>query len=338
MAFQTSAFFPQKLYDQITEVRVSKPELLTTAADRRSKPEELTYDGKLTLLVADQPGRRLTMAGSDPLAMGNRYEFLGRIVRVLGTEFDGLIATMDVIEELLIIDQLTVAAGADSFLDDTLLIASVNNGGLQGSAWELNNRPSSFSTDSLAHLRLDGIKLTWRVDLQDKDAGQTLDDCAQVMEDAARADLPIFFEALPVRKVPQGYETVLTAGELVKLAGVVPALGGSSDNLWLITPPGEDFRQVARATTLPLLLMGDELPVEPAALLDAIAAGLKAGANVRGVTVGRSVLFAANAEDPAAIAHAIESLVHDGVDTRTALSRLAEARGSEQDWLLKLFP
>ena len=113
MSFQTSAFFPQRLYDQITEVRVTKPELLTTAADRRSKPEDLTYDGKLTQLVADQPGRRLTAAGSDPLAMGNRYEFLGRIVRVLGTEFDGLIATTDVIEELLILDQLTVAAGAD---------------------------------------------------------------------------------------------------------------------------------------------------------------------------------------------------------------------------------
>ena len=174
--------------------------------------------------------------------------------------------------------------------------------------------------------------------MQDKDAGQTLDDCAQVMEDAARADLPIFFEALPVRKGAQGYETVTTPAELVKLAGVVPALGSSSDNLWLITPPGEDFQQVARATTLPLLLLGDELPAEPSALLDAIAAGLKAGANVRGVAMGRSVLFAANTEDPAAVAHAIEAMVHDGVDARTALSRLAEARGNEQDWLLKLFP
>ena len=338
MAFQTPAFFPQKLYEQITETRISKPELLSTAAERRSKPEDLTYDGKLTLLVADQPGRRVTAAGSESLAMANRYEFLGRIVRVLGTEFDGLIATSDVIEELLILDQLTVAAGADSFLDDTLLIASVNHSGLAGSAWELNNRPSSFSSDALAQLRLDGIKLSWRVDLQDKDSGQTLDDCAQVMEDAGRADLPIFFEALPVRKGAQGYETVTTPGELAMLAGVVSALGSSSDNLWLIMPPGQDFRQVSRATTLPLLIMGEELPLEPSALVDALAAGLKAGANVRGVAIGRSVLFAAGAEDPAAVAHAIEALVHDGVDARTAMQRLAEARGSEQDWLLKLFP
>jgi DhnA family fructose-bisphosphate aldolase class Ia len=338
MSFQTSAFFPQKLYDQITEVRVSKPELLNTAAERRSKPEDLTYDGKLTLLVADQPARRVTTAGSDPLAMGNRYEFLGRVVRVLGTEFDGIIATVDVIEELLILDQLVVEAGADSFLDDTLLIASVNHGGLQGSAWELNDRPSSFSADSIARLRLDGIKLTWRVDLQDKASGETLDDCAHVMEDADRATLPVFFEAVPVRRGAQGYETVATAGELVKLAGVVSALGSSSDNLWLVMPPGEDFQQVTRATTLPVLMMGDELPGEPAALLDAIAAGMKAGANARGVTIGRSVLFAANADDPAAVAHAIEALVHDGVDARAAASRLGEARGEEQDWLLKLFP
>ena len=41
MAFQTSSFFPTSLYDQITEVRVKKPDVLSTAAERRAKPDDL---------------------------------------------------------------------------------------------------------------------------------------------------------------------------------------------------------------------------------------------------------------------------------------------------------
>ena len=59
MAFQTSAFFPLALYQRITDVRVNNVGLLDKASERRSKPESLTYDGKLTLLAADHPARAI---------------------------------------------------------------------------------------------------------------------------------------------------------------------------------------------------------------------------------------------------------------------------------------
>lgn len=336
MTFQTSSFFPRPLYEQITLVRIHKPDLITASADRRARPDDVTSDGKLTLLAADHPARRVTAAGGDPIAMGDRYELLGRIVRVLATEFDGVVGTTDVIEELLILDQLIVDAGGESLLDDALLIGSINRGGLAGSAWELNARPTSFSAESIVRLRLDGIKLLLRLDLEDEASAETLDYCVRVIEDVDRMGLPILLEALPVRKGAQGYEVSASVEEMVKTLGVASALGSSSANLWLKIPYVENFERVARATTLPLLMLGGEVPDAPLTLLESFARGIRAGANVRGVVAGRNVLFPANSEDPAAIAHAIDAVVHDEADAHTAQARMSEVRGNEMDWLVKL--
>jgi hypothetical protein len=67
------------------------------------------------------------------------------------------------------------------------------------------------------------------------------------------------------------------------------------------------------------------------------ADGMQAGHNVRGVMAGRNVLFPPNHDDPAAIAHAIDAIVHDGVNAREAHSRMSESRHSEMEWLKKLF-
>ena len=339
MPFQTSSFFPQSLYEKITETRIGKPELIITAAERRVRPEDITYDGKLTLLAADHPARRVTAAGNDPIAMGDRYELLGRILRVLATEFDGVVATVDVLEELLILDQLIVDAGGDSFLADTLLIASINRGGLQGSAWEMNDRLSSFSTDALMRLRVDGVKMLLRLDLQDEASGETLDYCARAIDEVDRlgAGLAVFLEPLPVRKGANGYEIVKTVEELVKTVGVASALGSTSANTWLKLPYMDNFGRVARATTLPILMLGGEIVDSPLSLLETFAKGMKAGANVRGVVVGRNILFPPNMEDPAAIAHAIEAIAHDGADARAAYGKMGEARNSEMDWVMNLF-
>src|SRR5207237_127043 len=159
---------------------------------------------------------------------------------------------------------------------------------------------TSVSSDSIAHLRLDGINLLWQLDPQSEDSGETMDYCARVMEEAERATLPVFFEALPVSKGPQGYAVNRSIAELVKTVGVASALGSSSANLWLQVPLVDGFERVARATTLPLLVMDDNAPGDTLALLELFAHGMQAGANVRGVLAGRSVLFPPAADDPAA--------------------------------------
>jgi DhnA family fructose-bisphosphate aldolase class Ia len=337
MLFQVSNFFPRSLYEQITDVRVTKADFVVTSAERRARPEDLTYDGKLSLLATDHPARRVTAAGDDPLAMGDRYDYLGRIVRVLSTEFDGVVATVDILEELLIMDQLIIEAGGESFLDDTMLVASINRGGLAGAVWELDDRATSFSSETLSRLRVDGIKLQWRCDLQNADSAKTLDYCWTAMEEADRLSLPIFFEPLPVNKGAHGYEANQSVEELVKLVGVASALCASSANLWLKLPYIENFARVARATTLPILLLGGAPQSETLSVLEMFADGMQAGHNVRGVMAGRNVLFPPNHDDPAAIAHAIDAIVHDGVNAREAHSRMSESRHSEMEWLKKLF-
>lgn len=337
MPFQTASFFPLALYQRISEARVSNSGLLDKAAERRSKPEGLTYDGKLTLLAADHPARRVTAAGQDPIALGDRFEYLGRILRVLASEFDGVMATVDVMEELFIVDQLIVEAGGDSFLDDALLIGSVNRGGLQGAAWEMNDRATSFNAESIVHLRLDGVKLMLRLDLEDKESGETMDHITRVMDDVERIGLPIFLEALPVRRGERGYEVIRSVEALVQTLGVASALGGTSTNVWLKVPYVDGLERVARATTLPLLMLGGETQDDVRPVFDMFARGMQAGANVRGVMAGRNVLFPPGGEDPAAVAHGIEAIVHDGASADAAYTRMSEARGKDMDWLVKLF-
>ncbi|MBI5878072.1 MAG: hypothetical protein HZB53_10490 [Chloroflexi bacterium] len=340
MPFHSSDFFPMPLYEGITVSRVSKPELIGGAVERRVRPEELTYDGKLTLLAVDQPARRLTAAGGDPIALGDRYELLGRVLRVLSSEFDGVVATVDIMEELLILDQLIVNAGGESVLDDTLLIAAANPGGLAGSAWETNDRFTSFSSDSVSRLRLDGVFVRLRLDAGNKDSSDSLASVAGAIEEVERIGqgLPVFLAPLSVRRAANGYEPVLETEELVKIVGVASALGNTSTRTWLVLPPVEEFAWVTRATTLPVLMQGGEADADVPAMLAAFAAGLKAGGNVRGTLAGASVLFPPGGDDPVVVARAIELVVHDGADAPSAWAQAAEARGNDGEWLRKLFP
>jgi len=340
MAFTTSAFFPAALYREITNTRVSKPELIAAAAERRVKPDELTYDGKLSLLLVDQPARRLTAADGDPIALGDRFELLGRALRVLSSEFDGVVTTVDVMEELLILDQLIVDEGGESVIDDTLLIAAVNPGGLAGSAWELSDRFTSFSSESVARLRLDGVFARLRLDAENKDAGDLLSSIGAAVEEVDRIghNIPLLLAPLPVRRGPGGIEPLLRAEELVKMAGVASALGSTSMHTWLAMPPVEDLAWVARATTLPMLMLGGDAGDATPAMLASFAAGMQAGDNVRGIMAGASVMFPPDGEDPVVVAHAIERVLRDGLDAGAAWAQAAEVRGSDAEWLNKLFP
>ena len=55
----------------------------------------------------------MTKVGDDALAMADRHEYLARILRVLsGNRVDGVMATMDILDDLLIVDGLLREAGA----------------------------------------------------------------------------------------------------------------------------------------------------------------------------------------------------------------------------------
>jgi DhnA family fructose-bisphosphate aldolase class Ia len=98
----------------------------------------------------------------------------------------------------------------------------------------------------------------------------------------------------------------------VRGAASPPASATSSAHLWLKLPYGEGFERVARATTLPILLLGGPARESPIETLRDFASGLDAGANVRGAIIGRNLLFPGDA-DPLPMCRALTALVHRGV-------------------------
>ncbi|MGI8836673.1 MAG: Cgl0159 family (beta/alpha)8-fold protein [Pyrinomonadaceae bacterium] len=324
--FLDTEFLPVAALSKITEVRVTDPECALRAARARKRRSNLTLDGKLNILAADHPARRVTKVGEDPLRMADRHGYLARIVRVLQSDVvDGVMATMDVLEDLLVLHHLVLEAGGRGLLDDRLLIASLNRGGLAGTSWEMDDPITGASPATCAALKLDGAKLLMR--LCDDEAGslETMLYCSTAVTEMNALGLPTFLEPLPVVKDNNNYKVVKTAEALAKIVGVASALGDSSRYLWLKLPYCENYDVVAGATTLPILLLGGESVGDATLLLREIAAGLAAGPNVRGALVGRNVLYP-GPEDPMVVAQAGGSIIHHNWTVEQAMNAQSERR------------
>jgi len=256
------------------------------------------------------------------LAMADRRGLLARIVRVLqGGGADGLLASLDVLEDLFILDALCLERGAPSFLDGRVLLASLNRGGLAGSVWGLDDPMTGPTPQACVAWNLDGAKALLRICLSDPGTRRTLEACA----DAARAllalDMPFFLEPLPMRATDDGLALMGEAGPLAQAVGVAAALGDGGQGLWLKLPYCDDFSVVAGATTLPIVLLGGPRKANPVGFLAEIRAGLDAGPNVRGALLGRNVLYPAG-HDPLSVARAVAALVHQGATVEAATAAL----------------
>jgi DhnA family fructose-bisphosphate aldolase class Ia len=323
LTFRADDFLPEKVLARLTDIRVSDPDYALRSAASRERRSALTLDGKLNILAADHPARRVTGVGGDPLGMANRHDYLARIVRVLmGDAVDGVMATMDIIEDLLILNDLS---GRDSFLKDKLLIASLNRGGLAESSWEMNDPMTGASPAACAAWKLDAAKILMRICDEEPDSLKTIAASAAAINELNALGIPTFLEPLPVIKSEKGYKVVKSAEALAKIVGVASALGDSSRYLWLKLPYCESYEVVARATTLPILLLGGESVGDPTAFLREVAAGMAAGGNVRGALVGRNVLYPGD-DDPLAVAEAVGGIVHKGWTVEQAVESSVRGR------------
>ena len=331
--FSSCEFLRDPLLERLTAMRVSDPEHAFRAAAARIRRPQLAPTGKLNILAADHPARNVTQVGADPLAMAERREYLARILRVLSSaRVDGVMATMDILEDLLSIDGFLRSAGSATLLDNKLLIASLNRGGLAGSSWELDD-PMTGATPKACHAwRLDGTKILLRVDPDESASLRTILASAQAISECNALHLPVFLEPLPVKRSEKGFSVVKTPEALARLAGVASALGDSSRYVWLKLPYCEGYHIVARSTTLPILLLGGESAGDPTPFLRQLECALRAGTNVRGALVGRNVLYP-GAEDPLAMAEAAGGIIHDGWTVEKALASMSETRGTAMDRL-----
>jgi len=335
--FNVEEFFPDNIFSAITDIRVNAPEVIENEAQARKRRENLTgVDGKLTILAADHPARHITKSGDDPLIMGNRQSYLGRILRVVtNPEFDGVMGTPDIIEDLLIVNHIVKEAGGESFLDNKVILGCMNRGGLSGVVFEMDDTFTAFNAESIHALRLDGAKVMFRLDVNSPESGKTIKYCADAVTECNDYGIPIFIEPLPVEKTETGYSTKKVADDLIKIIGVASALGSTSARTWLKIPYCENYELVAKATSLPCLMLGGAAKDDPTPTISEFAQGIRAGASIRGALVGRNVHHPANGDDPLAIALAINGIVHNGFAAEEAIDHLMEQRGRNMDALTK---
>ena len=335
--FEVEAFFPKRVMNRITEVRVDRPEIIQIVAEARKRRSAITRDGRLTILACDHPARRITKSGDDELIMGNRQEYLGRILRVVtDPEFDGVMGTPDILEDLLIVHYLVQQGGGEAFLDGKVMIGCMNRGGLSGAAFEMDDTMTAFTPESLYRMRLDGAKMMFRLDVTHPDSGRTIRYCAEAITELNRYDIPAFVEPLPVEydESAKKYNIKKTAADLIKTNGVATALGDSSKGIWLKIPYVKDFEQVALSTTCPILMLGGAAKGTPVPTIQEFVHGMKIGGNVRGALVGRNIHFC-GADDPCAVAGAIHNVVHRGFDVDQAVEYIHAERGKELDRLTR---
>ena len=332
-SFDLKRFFPDYIFERITDIRVDAPEIIEQQAQARKRRPRLTNDGKLTVLAADHPGRGVTWLGDDPFKMGNRQEYMGRIMRVLiASNFDGFMSTPDMIEDLFILDYLVQQGGGPSFLDGKLLIGCMQRGGVAGVVGELDDRFGSYSAESIHRFRLDGGKMMFRFVPDDERTLLQIDYCAKAVTDLNKYELTPFVEPLRMDFVDGKFIGKNTADELVKLVGVIAALGDSSRRTWMKLPYCEDFHRVAMATTMPIMMLGGPSKEDPRPTYRNFAAGMATRSNVRGALVGRNISFP-GLEDPAAVAQAISDIVHKGISPDDAVGVTMGHRDEKMDYL-----
>jgi DhnA family fructose-bisphosphate aldolase class Ia len=332
-SFDLEYFFPINIFEKITDVRVHSPDVIEKHAKTRKQRPKLTKDGKLTILAADHPGRGVTALGSDSYRMGNRYEYLGRILRVLtATDFDGFMSTPDMIEDLLIVDYLIQNSGGPSFLDDKVLVGCMQRGGIAGVSGEIDDRFGSYTAESIKRFKLDGGKMMFRFVPDDERTLWTIDYCSKAINELNRYELIPFVEPLRMDYRDGKWVSNHTADELIKLVGVIGAMGDSSRNTWMKLPYCEGYDRVTLATTQPILMLGGSSNENPTQTYYDFASGMATRSNVRGALVGRNVTFP-GPEDPAAVAAAISSVVHAGASGEEAIEITHSLRGKNMDIL-----
>jgi hypothetical protein len=312
MTFSSAQFLSDILIARVTDKRVTDPGYSLRVAMGRKRRDQLAPSGRLNILAADHPARRVTKVADDVLAMTNRRDYLARIIRVLSSPtVDGIMATMDILEDLLAIDGLGREEGAPALLDGKLLIASLNRGGLAGVSWEIDDPITGATPETCTAWKLDGAKILLRIADDDTGALKTMLASAHAISQCNALGVPMFLEPLPVVHGDKGWTVVKTAEALARIVGVASALGDSSRYLWLKLPYCDRFEVVARATTLPILLLGGESAGDPTKFLRELESALAAGPNVRGALVGRNVLYPGDG-DPLEVAEAAGAIIHSG--------------------------
>ena len=278
----------------LIDARLKSPNAATKALKKR-KRRKLMRDSQIFIVAADHTARGMLGVGDDQFAMADRRKLLDALMIALeNPQVDGVLGSADVIDELALL----------GVLDHKLVFGTMNRGGIMGAKWELNDRMTAYTPQEIASRGLDGGKVLLR--LADDDAGTapTIEACAKAVTQMADLKLPIMVEPLPYTGGNGGPAKYLDDNDkLLRAVSIASGLGSSSAYTWLKVPAGSQVERMMAATTLPGLILGGTPGPDPDATYALWERAMKVH-NVRGLVVGRSLLFPKDGDVAGAIARA----------------------------------
>ncbi|HET6212633.1 MAG TPA: aldolase [Micromonosporaceae bacterium] len=263
---------------ELVHLRAGRPAAIAEAAAARRRRSAWGTQ-RLMIIAADHPARGTIGVRDRPYAMGSRIDLLDRLrVALRRPGVHGVLATADVIEDLLLLGEL----------HDKLVIGSMNRGGISGSVFELDDRFTGYDAATIAAMGFDGGKMLCRIDPADPGTAVTLEACGRAVTALASRELMAMVEPLPVRRVDDRMLLDPRPDALIRAIGVGQGLGATSAYTWLKLPVVAEMDRVLEATTLPVLLLGGDTAPD-----EAYSGWQKAlgSPTVRGLVVGRALLY-----------------------------------------------
>ena len=280
---------------ELNEIRSRNPGRIKRLLAARGKRELLGPDGKLMIIACDHPARGALSAAGRPTAMASRTDLLNRLVTALTRPgVDGLLATADIAEDLVML----------GVLEEKLVFASVNRGGLQGAVFEMDDRNTGYDVRGTIDAGYEGAKMLLRIDLEDPGTVATLERCGQAVSELNRAELIAMVEPFMSGRFGGKIVNDLSADAVIKSVHIAQGLGASSAYTWMKLPVVHEMERVMDATTLPTLLLGGDPDSAPDETYAEWQAAL-ALPSVRGLVVGRTMLYPADDD----VAKAVDTAV-----------------------------
>jgi Cgl0159-like len=284
--------------EMIAETRARNPAAVAAAAASRERRALLGPSGRLMIIAADHSARGILAAGDRPMAMASRTDLLDRILVALGRPgVDGILGTADVIDDLLLL-------GA---LEHKIVIGSMNRGGLPGSVFEMDDRFTGYSASAIKSARLDGGKMLLRIDPADPATASMLQTCGKAVSALARRGLIAVIEPFMMRRTRDRLASDLSPDAVIRASAIASGLGTTSAYSWLKIPVVDEMERVAQACTLPALLLGGDIGDRPDEMFARWQRAL-ALPNIRGLVVGRNLLYPPGDDVAAAVDIAVSLL------------------------------
>ncbi|MGV9564541.1 Cgl0159 family (beta/alpha)8-fold protein [Streptomyces sp. NPDC003480] len=270
----------------LATVRARHPEAIAEAAARRARRPLIGDSGRLMIVAADHPARGALGVGDRPLAMADRADLLERLCVALSRPgVDGVLATADILEDLLLL----------GVLDGKVVMGSMNRGGLAGASFEMDDRFTGHRAEDIERLRFDAGKLLLRIDYDDPGSLTTLESTARAVDAMAARRLPLFIEPFMARRVDGRVRNDLSAEAVTRSIAIASGLGGTSAYTWLklpVTHDADDMARALEASTLPAVLLGGEVGKDQEGAYERWRKALR-HPTVQGLVVGRSLLYPA---------------------------------------------